>query len=258
MSGYRLLLFSNSTNYNQPYLEHALPVIRDFLGPAARTVAFVPFAGVTFSYDEYSHLVSEKFATVGLQIESVHDTADPAKLLRTSDGIAVGGGNTFRLLQRLYELGLRRAIREAVTGGKPYIGWSAGANIACPTIRTTNDMPVVEPPSFDALDLVPFQINPHYLDAHPEGHQGETREQRLLEFLELNPALTVVGLREGSSLRVEDDTVSLLGGKTMRLFRTNETPREIGPDQDLSFLLTSPAQQIRPRPGHPDRPLESA
>lgn len=232
-----LLLLSNSTNHGQPYLGHAIPLIGSFLGPDVEKVAFVPFAGVTVDYDGYSKLVAEKFAEAGYTVVPVHESRDPAAAVRSADAIAVGGGNTFRLIERLYEFGLRKAIREEVLAGKPYIGWSAGSNIACPTIRTTNDMPIVEPPSFDALDLVPFQINPHYLDAHPEKHQGETREQRILEFIELNADTYVVGLREGSTLEVRGPQVILHGEKPFRVFVSGQKPREVYPGDDLAFLF---------------------
>ena len=149
----------------------------------------------------------------------------------------MSGGNTFQLLSRLYQHDLLDAIRSRVNAGTPYIGWSAGSNIACPTIKTTNDMPIVEPPSFDGLALVPFQINPHYLDAHPEGHQGETREERILEFIEVNPDTHVVGLREGSILRIEGGRISLLGEKTARVFIKGAEPKEYGRSDSLDFLL---------------------
>ncbi len=235
----RLLLLSNSRNYGQSYLEHARGPLQDFLGDSVRKIAFVPYAGVTVAYDEYATAVREPFGEIGYQLESVHEADQPAKLIEEADAIAVGGGNTFRLLQRLYELGLRNVIREVVLAGKPYVGWSAGSNITCPTIRTTNDMPIVEPPSFDALGLVPFQINPHYLDTHPDKHQGETREERINEFVTLNPGTLVIGLREGSILRIEPGTVSLIGERTMRVFGLENEPVELGPDRDLGFLVAS-------------------
>jgi dipeptidase E len=137
----------------------------------------------------------------------------------------------------LYEQGLVDAIRDRVNAGIPYLGWSAGSNVVCPTIKTTNDMPIVETPSLDALALVPFQINPHYLDGHPEGHQGETREQRIAEFVEVNPDVYVVGLREGSMLRVENSSVELIGGQQMRLFKKGLEPAEYRPGDSIDFLL---------------------
>lgn len=234
----RLLLLSNSRNHGQGYLEHALEPIARFLGPEVRRVAFVPYAGVTVGEDAYAALVRERFESIGYELISVHETHYAHQLVDEADAIAVGGGNTFRLLQRLRETGLLYRIRHRVVLGTPYIGWSAGSNMACPTLRTTNDMPIVDPGGFDALGLIPFQINPHYLDAHPEGHQGETREQRILEFIALNPDVFVVGLREGSILQVAWKRVTLLGDKPVRIFRGAQEPVEIGPDGDLDFLCS--------------------
>ncbi|NNE47793.1 MAG: dipeptidase PepE [Rhodothermales bacterium] len=235
----RLLLLSNSVSYGQGYLEHAEDAIRAFLGDGVNSIAFVPYAGVTISEDQYAAKVRAHFEPIGYAVVSVHEVDNPEDLVRSADAIAVGGGNTFRLLQQMTETGLLSVVRERVIAGVPYIGWSAGSNLACPTIRTTNDMPIVEPPSFAALHLIPFQINPHYLDAHPDKHQGETREQRLLEFVTLNPDTTVVGLREGSILRVEAERMRLLGDRTMRVFHGAAEPAELGPDEELSFMLNA-------------------
>lgn len=233
----RLLLLSNSTNYGGEFLAHAAGDIRDFLGASVKRVLFVPFAGVTRSYDEYAAVVRARFGELGYQLDSVHEAAVAAEAVAGAEAIAVGGGNTFHLLRGMYEAGLVEAIRARVGTGTPYIGWSAGSNVACPTIRTTNDMPIVEPPSFDALNLVPFQINPHYTDEVVANHAGETREQRLAEFLKANPDVTVVGLREGSILRVEGREVRLLGGKTARVFAGGQDAKEYGPADSLEFLL---------------------
>jgi dipeptidase E len=159
----------------------------------------------------------------------VHDAADPVGAIAGAEAIVVSGGNTFALLAALYDRGLLDAMRRRVRAGAPYIGWSAGANLACPTIRTTNDMPIVQPPSFAALGLVPFQINPHFTDALIPNHGGETRSERLEEFLVANPEATVVGLREGTMLRVEGDTVMLVGDKPARVFRSGREPEENEP-----------------------------
>jgi dipeptidase E len=181
--------------------------------------------------------VSGPFAEMGYQLDALHRTIDPHAAVRSAEAIAVGGGNTFHLLRGLYENALLESIRERVEMGVPYIGWSAGSNVACPTIRTTNDMPIVEPESFNALGLVPFQINPHYTDEQLTGHQGETREQRLAEFTIANPGIRVVGLREGSILRLEGQTIKLLGEKTARIFMSGEDALEIKPADSLAFLL---------------------
>jgi dipeptidase E len=239
MSRKRLLLLSNSINYGQEFLEHAVSDIKGFLGAEVKRVLFVPFAGVTRSYDEYAAAVNERFEEMGYALDSVHKAAYAIEAVRSAEAIAVGGGNTFHLLRELYETALIESIRERIEAGVPYIGWSAGSNVACPTIRTTNDMPIVEPQSFDALNFVPFQINPHYTDETLTGHSGETREQRIAEFLKANPGATVVGLREGSILRIEGRRMKLLGEKTARIFKSGEDAGEIKPADSLEFLLTS-------------------
>jgi dipeptidase E len=237
MSSRRLLLLSNSTNYGEEYLRHPLSAIRSFLGEGCKRVLFVPFAGVRMSYDDYAAKVRERFREIGYELDSVHESGDAARAVAEAEAIAVGGGNTFHLLRGLYEANLLEVIRARVSNGTPYVGWSAGSNVACPTIKTTNDMPVVEPPSFDALSLVPFQINPHYTEAVVPNHNGETRKERLLEFIEANPQMTVVGLREGTALRIEGDRVSLLGDKSAVVFRKGEEPEEFGSSDSLQFLL---------------------
>jgi dipeptidase E len=227
MNKRRLLLLSNSRNFGQGYLEHAEADIKEFLGSGVRRVLFIPFAAVRFSFGEFAATVRERFQSFGYELESIHEAGDAVKAIKDAEAIVVGGGNTFHLLYQLYENDLLEAVRARAGEGAPYIGWSAGSNVACPTIRTTNDMPIIQPPGFAAFNLVPFQINPHYLEAHPEGHQGETREERILEFLELNPGVHVVGLREGSILRVEGNTVGLIGKKSVRVFLKGQEPREL-------------------------------
>jgi len=195
----------------KPYLEWARPLLRDFLGSEGRRVFFVPFAGVTISWDDYAQRVRDVFGGLGHEVVSAHEAQDPLAELARSDALAVGGGNTFHLLARLYETGLLAAIRDAARAGKPYVGWSAGSNVACPTIRTTNDMPIAEPRSLDALGLIPFQINAHYTEARLPDHGGETRVDRLNEFVAANPGMPVVGLPEGTALWLEGGDLTLLG-----------------------------------------------
>ncbi len=233
----RLLLISNSTNAGEAYLEHSLDQIKTFLGSTRVKALFVPYAGVTISFDDYTSRVSERFQEIGHAITSVHEVDDPVLAVKQAEAIVVGGGNTFHLAKLMQEQGLIDAIREKVLAGTPYIGWSAGSNMACPSIRTTNDMPIVEPVSFQALNLVPFQINPHYLDANPEGHAGETREMRIEEFLEANPGMFVVGLREGTMFLVEKESMQLLGPRPARIFKKDYNPQEFEPGADFSFLL---------------------
>lgn len=237
MSDKRLLLLSSSKIQGAGYLEYSESEIKDFLGAAVKRVLFVPFASVRQTFDEYASMVSERFRAMGYRLDSVHQSRNANAAVRSAEAIVIGGGNTFHLLRGLYETALIESIRERVREGMPYIGWSAGANVACPTIRTTNDMPIVEPPSLNALNLVPFQINPHYTDEHPAGHQGETREQRIAEFIEANRGVYVVGLREGSMLRVEGSTINLRGEREARIFISGENAREYQPEDSLEFLL---------------------
>ncbi len=219
----RLLLISSSNVHGYGYLDHPEPAMREFLG-AGQRVAFVPFA--LRDHAAYTAKVRERLGRMDLDVVPIDDLdAD----LDRADAIFVGGGNTFRLLKTLYDRDLLAPIRERVRDGLPYLGSSAGTVIAAPTMRTTNDMPIVEPPSFNALALVPFQINPHYLDPDPQStHKGETREERIREFLEENET-PVVGLREGSILRIENGTTTLLGEKTARIFRRGAEPVEAAP-----------------------------
>ena len=225
----RLLLLSNSTSPGQPWLGWAAEAIRGFLADVPGEIVFLPFAGVTIGWPEYTERVRSVFGGLGIEVTSLAEASDPEDLIERAAGIVVGGGNTFALLAELYRRDLLEAIRSRVRGGARYLGWSAGANLACPTIRTTNDMPIVQPPSLTALGLVSFQINAHYTDATLPGHGGESRDDRLAEFVRVNPAVRVVGLREGSLLRVEDRRV-LLEGKPARLFGDGE-PREIEPGE---------------------------
>jgi len=233
----RLLLISNSTNPGEPYLDYPKNNIRDFLGKEPVTTLFIPYAAVTFSYDDYEKKVSERFNEVGHNIISIHRFNNPVEAVAKASAIAVGGGNTWKLLKTIRDNNLIDIVREKVMSGTPYIGWSAGSNVACPTIMTTNDMPVTEPDSFKSFNLVPFQINPHYLDANPEGHAGETREQRIEEFIEENPDIYVVGLREGTMLLVENGKIQLTGARNARIFKKGKQPSEIMPGEELSFLL---------------------
>lgn len=233
----RLLLISNSTNPGEGYLDYPKYEIQKFLGETAVKALFIPYAAVSFSYDEYEAKVQKRFGEVGHAIESIHKKDDPVQAVRDAQAIVVGGGNTFHLLMEMQNKGLMEVIREKVFNGTPYIGWSAGSNLACPTIKTTNDMPVVEPENFAALGLVPFQINPHYLDANPEGHAGETREMRLNEFQVVNKHLYIVGLREGTMLLIEGKHMKLIGPRNARIFKYGTNPLEFSNTDDFDFLM---------------------
>jgi dipeptidase E len=230
----RLLLISTSTVFGTRYLEHAFSELRDVLAPVRR-VLFVPHA--LRDRDAYAAKARDAFAEMGFTLESLHEAADPRSAVAQAEAVFCGGGNTFRLLKALYDLDVLEALRARVAEGTPYAGASAGANLACPTVRTTNDMPIVEPRSLAALGLVPFQINPHYVDPSPGStHMGETRETRIREFHEENEA-PVVGLREGSMLRIEGDSVVLKGLAGARIFRRGQEPVEVAPVVEIGSLV---------------------
>lgn len=232
----QLLLISNSTMPGEPFFTWPRAHARAFLEGRNR-IAFVPYAAVEAQYDAYADKVAEVFSAMDKELVSLHREADPAKALNSVDAIAVGGGNTFLLIRALYRLNLIRAIGEKVRGGMPYVGWSAGGNVACPTVMTTNDMPIVEPPSMRALGLVPFQINPHYTEATIPGHGGESRDQRIAEFLAVHPNMPVAGLREGSLLHVNGGSMRL-EGNGMKLFRHGRDAKEIAGGTDMPVSLT--------------------
>ena len=231
-----LLLISNSTNAGEEYLKYPIAEIAKTLKGVSEVV-FIPYAAVTFSYDEYEAKVQARFNEIGIKVKSIHHALNKRNFLRNAEAIVIGGGNTFALLKRMQEEDLLDVIHRRVKGGMPYVGWSAGSNVTCPTICTTNDMPIVQPESFRAIGLVSFQINPHYLDANPEGHAGETREQRILGYLEANRSRYVVGLREGCMLRIDDNGIELIGSRPMRIFKKGQPTYEVNPGDDISFLL---------------------
>jgi dipeptidase E len=232
-----VLMLSNSTMPGTPFFTWPQPWVRQFLGTGKKLI-FIPFAAVTFSFDEYEEKVKDAFKPMGFNVESIHRQSDKVGAVERAEGILVGGGNTFALLARLNEDRLLEPIRKKVLAGTPYIGWSAGANLACPTIMTTNDMPVVQPPSFNGLGLVPFQINPHYHELKFENQGGETRRERLEEFLVMNPSRAVVGLPEGMLLHRNGKKLTLNGQGVAKLYRLGEPIMECAAGSDLSFLLS--------------------
>ena len=230
----RLLLLSNSTMPGARPLDHAEAAFRKVLA-GARRVLFVPHA--LDDHAAYAARMRERFAAMDVALDALDEGDAPARAIANAEAVYVGGGNTFRLLHALQTHGWIEPLRARVLGGMPYLGASAGTNVATRSIQTTNDMPIVQPPSFAALALVPFNVNPHYLDPDPDStHMGESREQRLREFHEMNDA-PVVGLREGSWLEVEGDRCTLGGTRGARLFRKGRQPVEHVPGDDLSFLL---------------------
>lgn len=221
----------------EPYLEYPKKDIAEFLGEQKVKALFIPYAGVTISFDEYESRVKARFNEVGHDIVSIHHFDNPVKAIVEAEAIVVGGGNTWQLVRMIHDQLLTEPIQQKVKGGCKYIGWSAGSNLSCPTLKTTNDMPIIDPKGFDALNLIPFQINPHYLDKNPDGHGGETREDRILEFLEVNKTTTVVGLREGCMIKFIDGKIAYKGIHSLRVFTFGKEPYEINVGDDFSLLL---------------------
>jgi dipeptidase E len=237
----RVLALSSSRVGNSGYLENAAPVIRKFLGNNPLNIAFIPFADADSNYDSYVAKVREGLK--GLQHTiSVVKPQDAQSTIEHADAIMVGGGNTFKLLHHLYEYKLMDTMNAKVRSGSPYIGWSAGSNVTGLTIGTTNDMPIIEPESFKALGFFPFQINPHYINVKPEGHNGETRDERLMEYLKVNPAATIVGLPEGTALLLHGQALRLIGEVAAMLFTSDPTNHEpirstVDAGSDISGLM---------------------
>jgi dipeptidase E len=240
-----LMLMSNSYSAGRPALEHAMDALaRLFSG--ARQVLFVPYA--SSNPDRYTEAMREVLASIGVRVGGAHQAADPLAALAQADAVFVGGGNAFRLLQAVQRNGLLTAIGDRVRAGIPYLGVGAGANLACPTIRTTNDMPIVQPASLAALGLIPFQVNPHYPAASADDSQmRQARDERLGEFLEEND-VPVIGLCEGSWLQVSGTRATLGGTAGGRIFSRGSAPRDVQPGDDLTTLL-----RTRPRYDSPAR-----
>lgn len=233
MSNKRVLMLSSSKVGNEDYLATAKNSILPFLGEI-KSAIFIPYAGVSMSWDLYTQKVQEALPEISIQ--GIHTCSNPLDAIKQASAVIVGGGNTFNLLHELQINRLIEPINNAVNHGMPYIGWSAGSNICGLSIKTTNDMPIIQPQSFSALGFVPFQINPHYSDYQPPGHNGETRAQRIAEFCILNPDTPVVGIREGSGLLLENQELRLVGDLEGIVFNGNG--HQIIPvNADLSYLL---------------------
>ena len=229
----RVLMLSSSRAGSEDYLQHAIPMLTQHLSPI-KELLFIPFAGVSVSWDNYTKKVQD--ALPDFQVKGIHQYTNANQALENAQAIVVGGGNTFNLLNELYQHDLLDTVKNRVNLGTPYIGWSAGSNICGNSIRTTNDMPIVQPASFDALNFVPFQLNPHYTDYQPLGHNGETRAQRIQEFCILNPKMPVIGIREGSALLLHGGKLVLKGELDGVVF-ADRSQSIIKPDQDLSRYL---------------------
>ncbi len=232
----KLLLMSSSRSADTGFLEANANELAQVLDGVRRAL-FIPYAIVGDARPSRIAMVTERFAHLGVAIDDIDSAADPVRAVEQAEAVLVSGGNTFCLLNDLYANDLVRPLRERVQAGAPYIGWSAGSNVAGRSIRTTNDMPIVHPPGFRALELVPFQINPHYTDAMPEGLRGETREQRIEEFLAVNPNEVVVGLPEGDALLLADARLRLTGAHDAWLFRAGRPRQRLAAGRDLGHLL---------------------
>lgn len=230
-----LLLLSNSTLKGEPYFSWPLPYFEAFVKKhGIFDIAFVPYAAVTFSFEEYTRIFQEAIKGLGVTVRNV---AEDQEALATASAIAVGGGNTFALLKRCYESGAVETIQDRVKNGTPYSGWSAGANLSCPMLCTTNDMPIVEPPSFKALNLIPFQINPHYTDRTLDGHGGESRDTRIKEYLAMNQDMYVAGVPEGALIELEAGSISYKGTGALKVFKHGQEPKLFQPGDNISMLL---------------------
>lgn len=229
----KVLMLSSSRVGTENYLQHAIPMLNQHL-QGIKELVFIPFAGVSISWDDYTAKVQD--ALPHYNVKGIQQFANPFQALENAHAILVGGGNTFNLLNELYQQELLKAVKNTVEQGTPYVGWSAGSNICGNSIRTTNDMPIVQPPSFEALNFVPFQLNPHYTDYQPPGHNGETRAQRIEEFCILNPKMPVIGIQEGSALLLQNESLVLKGELDGVVFE-GETQKVIKPGENLSAYL---------------------
>lgn len=234
----KLLLISNSTNAGESYLDWTRQIIPEFLTRHhVKKVLFIPFAGL-MGYDVYEDKVGKVFRDFNVELTSIHHSENPIQAVMNAECIAVGGGNTFHLVHELHRSGLMQAIRERVLDGMPYMGWSAGSNVAGPTLKTTNDMPIIDPLGFDCMNLVPFQINPHYTDFFDPKHGGETRDDRLVEFLKVNKNIWVAGIREATALSLENGNLKLIGRPNkMKVFRADTETKEYDLQDDINFLM---------------------
>ena len=233
-----MLLLSNSRMQNTAYLEHAVEAIRETIG-RAKKVVLIPYASVTLEWASTEENVRDALASLDIEITSIHHFTNPAKALAEAEAIMVNGGNTFNLLHQLRRNELIVPLRTQIFAGKPYVGWSAGSAICAPTIRTTNDMPIIDPSGLDALGVIDFQLNAHYTNSVPEGWMGETRDQRLAEFVALNPTVPVFGLPEGDWLRVKHtqagSDITLHGPSPGKWFREGQEPTVV--ESGSSVLL---------------------
>lgn len=234
-----LLLISNSTNAGEKYLDWCKEMIANFCRDNnIKRVLFIPYAGFAQGYDNYENKVAQVYKTFGVEVYSIHHSNEPIKEVMQAECVAVGGGNTFYLVKQMQEQGIMKAIRERALNGMPYMGWSAGSNVAGLSLKTTNDMPIVEPESFETMGLVPFQINPHYTDFVDPKHGGETRDDRINEFIAANPAIYVAAIREATALHLNKGKLSLIGrDNKMKVFHFGKQTQEYSLKDDINFLI---------------------
>lgn len=232
----KLIIASTSTIHGSGYLEYILPTLKEHFKNCSEVI-FVPFARPSgISHDEYTDIAKKAFSKIEINIKGLHEFDDYKEAIENAQGIFTGGGNTFLLVSQLYKYDLINSLKSVLKAGTPYLGTSAGSNICGLTMSTTNDMPIIYPPSFNTLGMVPFNINPHYLDPNPNStHKGETRETRIKEFHKFNTQ-PVIGLREGSWLTVSDDKIILNGDLDARVFEYDKAPYEVKPQYDFSNL----------------------
>jgi dipeptidase E len=230
-----LIIASTSTLHGGSYLDYLLSVLKEHFA-SCKSILFIPYArpgGI--SHEEYTQKVQIVFKTIGLEVKGLHEFSNPIEAIQQAEGIFTGGGNTFLLVSQLYENKVMDVLKQTLETGTPYLGTSAGSNICGLTMQTTNDMPIIYPPSFETLGVIPFNLNPHYLDPDVNSkHMGETRETRIKEFHQFNTA-AVLGLREGSWLEVKGNSIILRGALTARLFRSNQETVELESGSELSF-----------------------
>jgi len=231
-----IIIASTSTLHGGSYLEYLLPTLKIHY-KNCKSILFIPFArpgGI--SHNDYTEKVAQAFAAIDISVKGIHEFESPENAIKNAEGIFTGGGNTFLLVTQLYQNNIMQLLAETVKNGTPYVGTSAGSNICGLSMQTTNDMPIIYPPSFQTLGLIPFNLNPHYLDPDLQSnHMGETRETRIKEFHAFN-AIPVLGLREGSWLEVKGEKITLKGSLTARLFKQNQSPIELETESDLSNL----------------------
>jgi dipeptidase E len=231
-----LLLVSNSTLHGSGYLDHCEKQLKELLGNKVKEIVFVPYArpgGLT--HDEYTQKAGERFVEMGYKLKGIHEFPEAAEAIQQADAVFIGGGNSFKLIEQMHLNGIIEPLSNRINEGMPYIGTSAGSNVACPTIMTTNDMPICSPPSFEALNVFPYQINAHYIDPDPEStHKGETRDTRIKEYHFYNTT-PVIGLREGCMIHIQGDKYTLMGSTNAKIFLADKEAYDLKSGEEIKL-----------------------